>query len=224
VEEYLRSISRYANHLGLFGEQFDPDYREITGNFPQAYSHIGYAVTVLNYLSARSPRRLPKPKGTLAKIGQLVTPRLLNSRQSGNEPRSGRTPVDEVKRTMSVLHGLFYDGHHQRVDYAAIKHSEYYKRFQQAVAGLVDFHPETLRTDSERIALWVNLFNVVVIHGVVELGIARSVKEVPLIFSRIQYRIGNRLYTPDDVAHGILRGNARPPYWPWRQFSRRDPR
>ena len=36
-DEYVNSIGR----LGLFSEQYDPDKRQGTGNFPQTYSHIG---------------------------------------------------------------------------------------------------------------------------------------------------------------------------------------
>lgn len=56
VEAHLRRMDRISNHLGLFGEQYDPVYKEITGNIPHAFSHIGYATTVLEYLDARQPR------------------------------------------------------------------------------------------------------------------------------------------------------------------------
>ncbi len=34
-------ITSRANDLGLFAEQIDPDTGEHTGNFPQAFSHVG---------------------------------------------------------------------------------------------------------------------------------------------------------------------------------------
>ena len=30
-----------SNHLGLLAEELDPDSRELLGNFPQAFSHLG---------------------------------------------------------------------------------------------------------------------------------------------------------------------------------------
>jgi hypothetical protein len=51
-----------------------------------------------------------------------------------------------------------------------------------------------------------------VIHGVVELGIRESVKEVPLFFECVRYRIGAHVCSASDIEHGILRGNAVPPY------------
>ncbi|MBA2523511.1 MAG: glycoside hydrolase family 15 protein [Solirubrobacterales bacterium] len=37
---FARAIS-YANDLGLMAEEADPDRREMLGNFPQAFSHVG---------------------------------------------------------------------------------------------------------------------------------------------------------------------------------------
>jgi len=74
------------------------------------------------------------------------------------------------------------------------------------------------------IAFWVNLYNVIVIHGVIELGIRNSVKEVRNIFRRIQYQIGDMYFSPEDIEHGILRGNRKPPNSLFRVFSRHDKR
>jgi hypothetical protein len=63
-----------------------------------------------------------------------------------------------------------------------------------------------------------------IIHGVIDLGIQNSVKEVPRFFRRIQYRIGSFVFTPDDMEHGILRENHRFPNFLLRPFGRNDPR
>ncbi len=53
-------ITNQANHLGLFGEMFDPVSKRQLGNFPQAYSHIGLIHTALNLSGfiADTPTRL----------------------------------------------------------------------------------------------------------------------------------------------------------------------
>ncbi len=76
----------------------------------------------------------------------------------------------------------------------------------------------------ERIAFWVNLFNVMVIHGVVALGIRDSVKEVRDFFGAVRYRIGPHVLSPTEIEHGILRGDRRPPHALRRLFGPRDPR
>ena len=39
--ELYASLCARASPLGLLSEQIDPSTRELTGNFPQAFSHIG---------------------------------------------------------------------------------------------------------------------------------------------------------------------------------------
>jgi len=76
----------------------------------------------------------------------------------------------------------------------------------------------------ERLAFWINLYNVIVNHGIIALGIKDSVKEVWNFFRRVYYRIGKYYYCPDDIEHGVLRGNRRPPYSLFRRFRSGDPR
>ncbi len=41
AETWFDRASSYANDLGLLAEEADPDRRELLGNFPQAFSHVG---------------------------------------------------------------------------------------------------------------------------------------------------------------------------------------
>jgi hypothetical protein len=65
---------------------------------------------------------------------------------------------------------------------------------------------------------------VLVIHGVVELEVRDSVKEVRNFFTRIQYQVADMRFTPEDIEHGILRGNRRPPHSLFPRFKGADPR
>src|SRR4030067_2399726 len=76
----------------------------------------------------------------------------------------------------------------------------------------------------EKIAFWINLYNVIVIHGVIALGIRDSVREVWNFFRGVYYQVGDYSFTPDDIEHGLLRGNRRPPYSLFRRFRGGDPR
>lgn len=55
VEVYER-VSKYANPVGLFSEDIDPETGALLGNFPQAYTHVGAihaAMTIGALLDAR---------------------------------------------------------------------------------------------------------------------------------------------------------------------------
>ena len=207
---HLRRIDRFSNHLDLFGEQFDPRMDEITGNIPQAYSHIGFAVTAIRYLNARRTRSLvPHKAGVGERLALLFRARILNPGPPRETPPEN--PAVEIKEAVNTLRGHFYDNHRQRVDYPLIRGSGYYGKFQRIADDLAAFDPASLVRDAERIAFWVNVYNAIVIHGVIELGIQDSLREVPGFFRGIRYQVGGHTYTPDEIEHGILRGNARPP-------------
>ncbi len=41
AEEWFERATSHANDLGLLAEQADPDRKELLGNYPQAFSHVG---------------------------------------------------------------------------------------------------------------------------------------------------------------------------------------
>ncbi|MEX2139184.1 MAG: glycoside hydrolase family 15 protein [Pirellulales bacterium] len=48
----LHSILRYANDLGLFAEEIDPNTGDALGNFPQAYTHVGLINAALSLVES----------------------------------------------------------------------------------------------------------------------------------------------------------------------------
>lgn len=110
------------------------------------------------------------------------------------------------------------------VDYDAIRDSEEYSNYRKLIAGLREFDLNTLKEESEKKAFWINLYNTIVIDGIIALGIKSSVKEVTGFFKKICYMISGQTFSPDDIEHGILRANAPHPIYFFKQFGLRDPR
>lgn len=57
--EFFERVLAFANPLGLFSEDIDPESGELLGNFPQAYTHVGLihaAMTIGTLLRARDGR------------------------------------------------------------------------------------------------------------------------------------------------------------------------
>jgi len=130
----------------------------------------------------------------------------------------------QLKRSMDNLRGAFFETGTGRVAYERIQESEVYQAHLQLSNNLQAMDLGLLERRDEKIAFWINLYNVIVIHGVIALGIRDSVKEVRNFFKGVQYRIGGFLFSPDDIEHGVLRGNRRPPYSFFRRFGGGDPR
>lgn len=61
AETYLRRTETVSNHLGLFSEEYDFKWMEPLGNFPQAYTHLGYINTVLALRKARAALKRSGP-------------------------------------------------------------------------------------------------------------------------------------------------------------------
>jgi hypothetical protein len=129
-----------------------------------------------------------------------------------------------LRGEMNRLKGEFYNLDQGKVDYRAMRSSEAYRDYVTNSALLQTLDPSELSTREQKLAFWINIYNTLVIHGIIELDIKESVREVPQFFRKFSYDINGSAYTPDDIEHGILRGNRRPPYRFFRPFSGSDPR
>jgi hypothetical protein len=126
--------------------------------------------------------------------------------------------------SISNLRDRFYDTGRGRVDYGRLKDSHEFQDYRHLTRGLQDFDLQRLVGRRSKLSFWVNLYNTIVVDAIATLGIENSVREVPELFRKVKYAIGEYLFSPDDIEHGILRGNARPWFSPVRQFGFRDPR
>jgi len=134
-------------------------------------------------------------------------------------------PIDvALTLAMADLKAKFLDVEKGTVRYGAIRGSEEFSRYKELTNGLRSFDLRSLDRRNQRLAFWINIYNTAVIHGVIELGLRHSVKEFPRFFRRVSYEIGGHRFSLNDMEHGILRGNRRPPYGLLKPFRKRDPR
>lgn len=154
-------------------------------------------------------------------VGRIV----LNAGSVAPAPAAGGASgaAEGLQRAVLGAIGAFTraDG---RLDYRALSASAEWA----AAAGAADALPGVdlagLAGREARLAFWINVYNALVFHGVVALGVRRTVREVRRFFARVAYRVGDVVLTADDVEHGILRGNARQGLLRRRPFPPGDPR
>ena len=53
AQEVFEATMGYANDLGLFAEEIDPETGDALGNFPQAFTHLGVINAALSIAEAR---------------------------------------------------------------------------------------------------------------------------------------------------------------------------
>ncbi len=132
----------------------------------------------------------------------------------------------ELRARLQEILGEAYHEEDGSVDYAARRLSASYADYRMCAAQLNGFNPDSL-SRNERLAFWINLYNALVLDGVITLGIQTSVTEQWAgfrFFRQAAYRVGGLRVSCDDIEHGILRGNRGHPFLPGAQFRQSDPR
>ena len=227
AQNLLARLENTANHLGLFSEEYDGFWKEALGNFPQAFTHIGFVNSVVFLCKTKAEAEKTAPEKT---VSQKIAHKMLLMQKYclNNEKPPGKADstdiVTDLKHLMNTLRGAYFRVAEGRIVYEEMAESRIYQEYVKCSLYLNQFDLASLKTRNEQLAFWINLFNVLVIHGVIALGVFNSVKEIPRFFRRISYRINGMVFTADDIEHGILRGNHRLPHSLCRPFGNNDPR
>ena len=96
------------------------------------------------------------------------------------------------------------------VQYDALKKSEDYTELvkNSAALKLVDV-TDPLLSKNERVAFFINIYNLGVLHGFIEHGPPKWMISKYFFFNRVGYQIGPDHFSLNDIENGILRGNRR---------------
>ncbi|KAI4386391.1 hypothetical protein MLD38_004326 [Melastoma candidum] len=136
-------------------------------------------------------------------------------------------PITEIASRLRFLSYAIFeayvseDGRH--VDYRSIHGSEEFARYIRTVEQLQRVEVQGM-TREERLAFFVNLYNMMAIHSILVLGHPTGALERRRFFTDFQYVVGGCTYSLSAIQNGILRGNQRPPYSLMKPFGARDKR
>ncbi len=136
-------------------------------------------------------------------------------------------PAADLRRALQSVLSVSLDVSAQRVDYGILRGSAGFAAYCERAGSLQTFDPSSLSSREARLAFWINLYNAMVIHSVIELDVKRSVagRLAGLdFFRKAAYSIGGQRVSCDDIEHGILRLNRGHPFLPGPQFASSDPR
>ena len=97
------------------------------------------------------------------------------------------------------------------IDYGKLKSDSV---FHQLVSDLKLFIPSQLQTQEEKVAFWINVYNVFAVKMVVDNYPLDSIKDIGNFFKPVwKYEagiVGDRKYTLDEIEHEILRKMGEP--------------
>ena len=150
----------------------------------------------------------------------------LNLSTTQEDVRQVEELASSLRIALQNLLSASMDGQGQ-VDYAALKASPAYAAFHEKTISLRTFDPSSLPTHEAKLAFWINLYNTLILDGVIALEIKQTVTERLAgigFFHKAAYIVGGRRVSCDDIEHGILRSNCGHPYFHLPQFRSNDPR
>uniref|UniRef100_A0A914VZH9 DEP domain-containing protein n=1 Tax=Plectus sambesii TaxID=2011161 RepID=A0A914VZH9_9BILA len=133
----------------------------------------------------------------------------------------------ELSDTLRRLIQCVYDNNVSKdgktVDYEAIAEDEDFERYVALSKELqrVDF---TLSTREEKIALFINVYNALVVHASVKVGPPTNMWQRWKFFNTVHYLVGSYLFSLHAMENGVLRANRKGVGKMWRPFAKNDER
>ena len=111
-----------------------------------------------------------------------------------------------IRNLLLQLFNKFLSGDGSSVDYNGIKQSQLWQRFRLMSVELQRVDIESM-TEEEKLAFFINIYNVLVIHATVEKGAGTTNYTRYKFFSGSSYNIGGEVWSLNDIENGILRSN-----------------
>ncbi|RHY23181.1 hypothetical protein DYB25_006872 [Aphanomyces astaci] len=154
-----------------------------------------------------------------------------NTNQTGVGTSSKDQPLElclQVRAMAATLHSntkLFPAGihlHWSLTKPAVDASCRQYREFLQAVSAFHNVGISKL-TSKDRQVFFINVYNTMVIHGLIEVGLPQTSDQYKAFERDVVYH--GMDFSLSDIRHGILRCNRKPPSAFWgRQFEAQDPR
>ncbi|XP_035664676.1 uncharacterized protein LOC118408141 [Branchiostoma floridae] len=124
---------------------------------------------------------------------------------------------------MKKIYAQYISSGGKTVDYLGIARDPNFKIVESVAYELQRARLETLSKE-ETTAFFINIYNCIVIHWNVRMGSPGGLLSRGKFFFKARYILGGELYSLGDIENGILRANSKCWYWPFRPFSKEDPR
>ncbi|MFC2054675.1 DUF547 domain-containing protein [Chloroflexota bacterium] len=167
--------------------------------------------------------------GLLDRITGVKSDQVLNATPYLPSKTESTSLAAEVKMAMDEFKIAAMDEDGYQVNYARLRESKAYGEYRDFCAPrLRFFDPAALAGRDESLAFWINLYNALVLDGVINFSIQNSVTEdrlgVLAFFRKTAYEVAGLRVNLEDIEHGILRANRGHPYIPGLHFAPNDPR
>lgn len=133
-------------------------------------------------------------------------------------------PMELVEKLRTMIQGIETRATTPNgVDYIAASEDPMFKVFEEEACELQCISMGEME-EKTKIPFSINLYNVMIKHAYIKVGIPEDSANRGAFFGGIGYDVGGYTLSFDDLEHGILRANTRHPYHFKPIFSKSDPR
>ncbi|KAL9271662.1 Glutaredoxin-2-like protein [Drosera capensis] len=156
---------------------------------------------------------------------ELFIKKCFNFRGSADErePQDAAAITDKLAKIMYAILESYASEDRRHVDYISINNSEEFRRYLKLIQGLHRVDISAL-SSNQRLAFFLNLYNAMVIHGMIRMGYPEGIMERKPLVADFLYLIGGHPYSLSTIKNGILRSNRRPLYSLIKPFNAGDAR
>eukprot|EP00948_MAST-09A_sp_MAST-9A-sp1_P002990 g2990.t1 len=113
-----------------------------------------------------------------------------------------------LKLALDAVLARHTDPQSGNVDHDLVRKDKQFLEFEYATCRLQRVNIVSQLPDGpERVAFFINLYNVLMLHAMVRIGYAQNKQQRSTYFKDMKYQIGIFSLSLDDIEHGILRGN-----------------
>lgn len=128
----------------------------------------------------------------------------------------------EINNKILQIYNQFITEEGKHIDYDGIAKSKEFKDFQNSTKLLNFVNLDDL-DETQRKVFFLNIYNALTIDSYIQIGVPKDKMEKLNLIQTSSYKIGKFNYTLDEMEHGILRCNKKPPAGKSR-FQEKDPR
>ncbi|XP_078445817.1 glutaredoxin-like protein [Wolffia australiana] len=149
--------------------------------------------------------------------------RCFNFRKStkDSEPKPALVVGRRLNKLMTAILESYASDDRRHLDYALISASEEFRRYVNLVEELQ--RVDLLAVSEDQLtALFLNLYNAMVIHAIIKIGRPENAIERRSFFGDFFYIVSGHPFSLAAIKNGILRGNRRQPYTLAKPFGAAD--
>uniref|UniRef100_A0A0D6R5A4 DEP domain-containing protein n=1 Tax=Araucaria cunninghamii TaxID=56994 RepID=A0A0D6R5A4_ARACU len=146
-----------------------------------------------------------------------------SGRTNDMKPKPAIDVAAKLRSLTLAIYAAYISDNGKHVDYRSIAASAEFVRYLKVTEDLqrIDLHD---LSREEKLAFFINLYNMMAIHAIVLWGHPNGALERRRFFGDFKYVIGGYPYSLSAIQNGVLRGNQRPPYNLTKPFGLKDKR